>query len=241
MNESNTWGIVGAGWLGKEMISRLEKTQIQHWSTNRKTFDWQFDAFPSNSYDILFLNTPPLTNLSPAEFVDKIPNHSKKIIFISSISVYGSASGAVVESTRPEPTTQNGIWLYQTEKLLLAKFKSRISIIRAGGLIGGERHPIFSLSRRPEIVVEDAPINLIHRDDLIEIVFSISKMKMPPELVNAVTPYHPMKSDYYGAWSKNIGGAQLSFASGPSDRKIVTSEVLPEIYFKWRHPKLDAL
>lgn len=241
MNESNTWGIVGAGWLGKEIISRLEKAHIKCWSTNRKTFDWQFDAFPSNSCDILFLNTPPLTNLTPEAFVHKIPEVSKKIIFISSIGVYGSVSGSVVESTRPEPTTQNGIWLCQTEQLLMAKFKNRISIIRAGGLIGGERHPIFSLSRRPEIVIEDAPINLIHRDDLIEIIFLISKMKTPPDLVNAVTPYHPTKSEYYGAWSKMIGGSQVSFSSTQGDGKIVTSEVLEKIYSDWRQPKLDAL
>lgn len=241
MIKSNIWGIVGAGWLGKELSSRLEQSDIKYWSTNRKIFDWQYDVFPSNSCDILFLNTPPPTNLTPEEFISKIPADSQKIIFISSIGVYGSVSGSVSESTRPEPTTKNGIWLHQTEQLLLAKFKSRISIIRAGGLIGGERHPIFSLAKKPELVVEEAPINLIHRDDLIEIIFAISKMKTPPELVNAVTPYHPMKSDYYGAWSKMIGCAPVSFSSTQGDGKIVTSEVLPEIYFEWRRPQLDAL
>lgn len=241
MNKSDTWGIVGAGWLGKEIISRLEKADIKYWNTNRKNFDWQFDTFPSNFCDILFLNTPPLTNLTPEAFVHKIPKDSKKIIFISSTSVYGLALGHVSESTAPEPVTQNGIWLYQVEQLLLDQFKGRVSIIRPGGLIGGERHPIFSLSRKPEIVVEDAPINMIHRDDLIEIIFSISKMETPPELVNAVTPYHPMKSDYYGAWSKKIGCDQVLFSSPQGEGKIVKSEVLPEIYFDWCHLKLDSL
>jgi nucleoside-diphosphate-sugar epimerase len=187
------------------------------------------------------LNTPPLTNLTPEEFVNKIPDDYKKIIFISSISVYGAASGCISESTRPEPVTKSGIWLHQVEQLLLAKFKSHISIIRAGGLIGGERHPVVSLSKKLDTVVEDTPINMIHRDDLIEIIFSISKMKVPPGIVNAVTPYHPMKSAYYGAWSKILNCAPIRFSSPQGNSKIVTSEVLPEIYSYWRNPNLDTL
>lgn len=238
MNKANTWGIVGAGWLGKELISRLEQANIKYWSTTRKTFDWQFNAFPVAFCDVLFLNTPPLTNLTPEEFVSKIPSDYKKIIFISSISVYGAASGSVSESTRPEPVTQNGIWLHQVEELLLAKFKGQISIIRAGGLIGGERHPVLSLSKRPEAAVEDAPINMIHRDDLIEIIFSISKMTVPPPIVNAVTPYHPMKSEYYAAWSKILNCDPIRFSSPQGTSKIVTSEVLPEIHPHWLNPNL---
>jgi hypothetical protein len=239
--KNSTWGIVGAGWLGKEIISRLNQADIKCWSTNRKNFDWAFDAFPTNFCDILFLNTPPLTNLNPEQFVQKIPKDSKKVIFISSTSVYGSASGPVSESTSPEPVTQNGIWLHQVEQLLLDQFKGCVSIIRPGGLIGGERHPIFSLSRRPEIVVEDAPINLIHRDDLIEIIFAVSKLKWPPDLINAVAPYHPMKSEYYGAWSNFLNCAELRFSASKSPGKIVTSQVLPSIFSDWHHSKLDRL
>lgn len=240
MNETNIWGIVGAGWLGKEIISRLEQANIKYWSTNRKTFDWQFDAFPVDFCDVLFLNTPPLTNLTPEEFVSKIPAAYKKIIFISSISVYGAASGSVSESTQPEPVTQNGIWLHQVEELLLNKFNGQISIIRAGGLIGGDRHPVLSLAKRPEAVVDDAPINMIHRDDLIEIIFSISKMTVPPHMVNAVTPYQPLKSEYYAAWSKILNCAPIRFSSRQGNSKIVTSDVLPEIYTQWHHPSLNC-
>lgn len=235
------WGIIGLGWLGSELARRLRKSEIEYWGTTRKEFNWESDDFPAEHCDLLFLNTPPLINISPDEFVNKIKmNPSGRIIFISSIGVYGKVSGIITEKTLPCPTTKNGIWLYEVEKLLLEKFRNQITIIRAGGLIGGLRHPVLSLAKKTSLVPMDGFINLIHRDDLIEIVMLISKLQKSILVINAVAPYHPLKSSYYNSWSQKLNLTPITF-SGVEENRVIKSDMLDEIYPEWFFPKLDAL
>lgn len=236
------WGIVGLGWLGAEIASRLTDLGQEVWGTTRQNFTWETDAFPAQACDVLLLNTPPLISIPPSDFVDKITLHARsRLIFVSSIGVYGSTSGAITEKTPPSPATQNGVWLCDVEKLLLAKFPTQASILRAGGLIGGRRHPVFSLSRKSEATHKDGPINLIHRDDLIEIIFAVSDLEEPPQILNAVAPYHPLKSLYYNSWSQRLGLNPIPFSSEIADQKIIDSEILVTIFKNWICPELDQL
>lgn len=242
MNTNKIWGIIGAGWLGSEVIIRLKNAGTTCWETHRKTFTWETNNFPSQPFDILLLNVPPLTTISPTEFVNKIHlKQNQKLIFISSISVYGELAGTVDENTLPKPTSLNGKWLHEVEQLLLQNFKSQITIIRAGGLIGGQRHPIFSLSKDPSKIIKDGPINLIHRKDLIEIIFTISKLTNMPTLVNAVSPHHPLKSIYYNSLAKDMSLNALNFDLKAKNQRIIDSRVLPLIYPDWLCLKLDKL
>lgn len=234
------WGIIGLGWLGSELASRLRKSEIEYWGTTRKEFNWESDDFPSDPCDLLFLNTPPLTNISPLDFVHKI-NYSGRIIFISSIGVYGNVTGIITEKTTPNPSTKNGIWLYEVEELLLKKFKNQITIIRAGGLIGGVRHPVISLAQKTSLAIQDGAINLIHRKDLIEIIIAISEQEELYSIVNAVAPYHPLKSTYYNSWSKKLKLAPIQFSDNKEASKIIKSEMLDRIYPHWHCLELDSL
>lgn len=242
MNTQKTWGIIGAGWLGGEMLIRLKDLGIKAWSTNSKSFNWLHDEFPSQPCDVLLLNTPPLTSISPVDFVGKIPIESQqKILFISSTSVYGELSGNIDENSTPSPSSTNGMWLLEVEKLLLQLFKSQMTIIRPGGLIGGSRHPVHSLTNDPSRIIKDGPINLIHRKDLIEILLKISKLKNPPAVVNAVAPFHPLKSIYYNSWAKALNLDRIQFDPKMDSDRIVDSNILPSIYPRWHHLELDKL
>lgn len=235
------WGIVGLGWLGNELATRLAQSGFEYWGTHRSSFDWERDDFPLTSCDVLFLNTPPLNHITPKDFVEKVPPQKGRIIFISSIGVYGEVYGTITEKTIPRPNTTNGIWLYEVEKMLLDKFKDQITIIRAGGLIGGNRHPVFSLAIKPEMVIPEGIINLIHRNDLISIIMAISTIDKSLPLLNAVAPYHPLKSEYYSLWANKHGFGLLRFSKESENRKIVQSEVLDTIYSNWHCPELDVL
>lgn len=242
MKNLRTWGIIGMGWLGQEFALRLEQSGIPYWGTTSKTFDWRVDEFPQTPCDILLLNTPPLVDIDPAVFVQKIPVRAQqKIIFISSIAVYGSSQGTVTESTPTMPATKNALWLVEVEKLLLKKFSDCVSILRAGGLIGGTRHPVISLAKKPETLLSDAPINLIHRSDLIEIIFAVAKLEKSPAILNAVAAYHPNKSDYYGEWVQKLQLSPIGFSTKSESNKVITSDILPVIYPNWIHPKLDVM
>ncbi|MFA5584532.1 MAG: hypothetical protein WDA09_09990 [Bacteriovoracaceae bacterium] len=236
------WGIIGLGWLGSELARSLEKAEQEYWGTTRKNFDWERDDFPMRSCDVLFLNTPPLTNMSPDSFVRKI--HAPpgvRIIFISSIGVYGNISGIITEKTTPHPHTKNGTWLLKVEELLLEKFKSQTTIIRAGGLIGGFRHPVLSLAKKEGLILGEGYINLIHRNDLIDIILSVSQQGEHLSLVNAVGPYHPLKSEYYNFWCEKLNLDKLQFSVEGETDKIIESVVLDSFYTQWSCPKLDWL
>lgn len=239
---SNRWGIIGLGWLGATLFDHLKQAGIPCWGTTRQSFDWLSDEFPTEPCEVLFLNTPPIVNMPPQDFVAKIPSAAyRKVIFISSISVYGAQEGVLTESTIPQPTTDSGKWLLAVERLLLAKFPHQAIIIRPGGLIGGERHPAISLSKSGRPCAGQAPVNLIHRQDLIGIIKTVADYDGTLSVINAVTPYHPSKEQYYGEWVRNLNLAPIFFTDTAELQKIIQSEILPEIYPAWVFPLLNSL
>lgn len=236
-----TWGIIGLGWLGSELATELHKQKYKTWGTRSKDFNFLTDPFPEHPCDVLFLNTPPLPYVPAKTYVDKIPNApGTKIIFISSTSVYGHDEERVTESSIPKPTTESAQWLLSVESFLSTKYGNDLTIIRPGGLIGGQRHPVFSLSRKPEIPNGDAVINLIHRQDLIGLCCAAAKTANV-HIINAVAPYHPKKKDYYSQWAAQLNLPILNFSKGSKSNRLIDSEVLPKLYHNWICPKLDFL
>jgi nucleoside-diphosphate-sugar epimerase len=103
----------------------------------------------------------------------------------------------VTEETELNPDTESGKQLVQTEQLLQSNTNFKTSILRFGGLIGEDRHPIKFLAGRKNIENPNAPINLIHQDDCIGIILEIIESNSWNETFNAVTPFHPSRKEYY--------------------------------------------
>lgn len=226
-----TWGILGLGWLGSTLQQTLEAQGQPTWGTHRAECDLLTGPLPTKSCDVLFLNTPPLKALAPSAFADKIATTSAaRIIFISSTSVFGEGQLHVTEADTPRPDSPNGQWLLATEEALRARLTERLSIIRPGGLIGGERHPIRSLAGKTGI--PDGVVNLIHRTDLVGLILEAPRAPV----INAVAPFHPLKSAYYGAWAQKLNLPAPQFLSPPAQR-IVSSRHLDG--FAWRCANLD--
>ncbi|MBC7372242.1 MAG: SDR family NAD(P)-dependent oxidoreductase [Bdellovibrionaceae bacterium] len=233
-----TWGIIGVGWLGSELSSRLKLAGQKVWGTRRKDFEFDTDEFPTAAADVLFLNTPPLIQMSPDDYVNKITTSAKKILFVSSTSVYGNNKGKINESTVPEPKTESAKWLVEVERKLRFQFGEKLTVIRPGGLIGEDRHPIHSLSGKTNVPDGNKRVHLIHREDLVQLILAIADID-GCAIVNAVAPYHPAKSQYYKSWAVKLGLPEPTFTDdGQVDREI-ESIIVPRLYREWRHPKLD--
>ena len=197
-----------------EKISALESNGIQPFQIelSETEIKWEIDSFLKNS-EILIVDIPPkLRSISSENFVKKIENlipfieksKIEKVIFISSTSVYSDASspevsGAlrVTESTKPNPETESGKQLLATEILLQSNPNFKTTVVRFGGLIGEDRHPIHFLAGRKNIENPEAPINLIHQEDCIGIIEAIVKQECWNETFNAVAPFHPSRTAYY--------------------------------------------
>lgn len=122
----------------------------------------------------------------------------KKIIFISSTSVYTDSNSVVTENS-PFEINQAKKILVDLENLFLNHEGFQTTIIRFAGLIGGSRNPgnFFKEGR----VVKNglAPINLIHLKDCLEIIKLISEGNFDKEIFNAAADSHPTRKEFYTA------------------------------------------
>ena len=171
------------------------------------------ENFLQNS-EILIINIPPkLRGNSSENFVAKIQNiipfiektSVKKVLFVSSTSVYADGTStalSVKEETNPNPDSESGKQLLEVEQLLQSNSNFQTTVVRFGGLIGEDRHPIKFLSGRKNIENPEAPINLIHLQDCIGIIEAIIEKGLRQvqnwnEVFNAVAPFHPTRKEYY--------------------------------------------
>lgn len=223
--------ILGCGWLGLplakallengfavngsttsvEKLSILENSGIQAFQIelSEAKIQGKVDSFLENS-KILIIDIPPkLRGNSGDDFVSKIRNlipfieksAVENVIFISSTSVYGEDNLIVTEETELNPDSESGKQLVKSEQLLQSNPNFRTTVLRFGGLIGEDRHPIKFLAGRTNIENPEAPINLIHQDDCIGIISAIlchtELAEVWNETFNAVASFHPSRKNYY--------------------------------------------
>jgi nucleoside-diphosphate-sugar epimerase len=219
--------ILGCGWLGMplaksllekgfsikgsttsfEKISALESNGIQPFQIelSETEIKGEIDSFLNNS-EMLIVDIPPkLRSVSSENFVKKIQNlipfiekaKIEKVIFISSTSVYSDDNAVVTETIKPNPDTESGKQLLATEILLQSNENFKTTVVRFGGLIGEDRHPIHFLAGRKNIENSEAPINLIHQEDCIGIIEALIEQDCFGESFNAVAPFHPTRKEYY--------------------------------------------
>ncbi len=121
----------------------------------------------------------------------------KKVILISSTSVYDDSQGNVTEKDYPRPELNAAKQLFEVEQIFFNCPSFTTSIVRFGGLFGGSRNPVRFLAGRKDLNNGNAPVNMIHRDDCIGILQAIIAQDTFGYIFNAVTPQHPSKREYY--------------------------------------------
>lgn len=239
MENAQSWFIVGLGWLGEALRAQLAQDGNKAHGTHRSEFNFLTDPFPTGEWDVVLLNTPPLLQLTPLQYAEKLTGlGARRVIFISSTSVYGSNCGSVTEADPVSPDAEGGVWLAGVERELRALLNERLLIIRPGGLIGGKRHPVFHLQGRVGVPGGEERVNLIHRADLISI---IRQAPADARVINAIAPMHPTKASYYTEWANKLGLTPPQFALGESSERVIESVVLPTFYKTWIYSQLDQL
>lgn len=252
--------ILGCGWLGlplakslvikgfsvkgsttsSEKISLLQNAGIDAFqiALSEEGISGDIGSFLSDS-EILIIDIPPkLRGNSPENFVAKIqPLISvienvgiQKILFVSSTSVYADDNSVITEETKPQPDSESGKQLWKTEQLLQNNPNFKTNVIRFGGLIGEDRHPIRFLAGRQHLENPNGPINLIHQTDCISIIESIIEHDCFGETFNAVAPFHPTRKNYYTQKAIALGLALPEFdENNPSVGKTILSDKLENV------------
>ncbi len=262
--------ILGCGWLGLplaksfieigfsvngsttsvEKLSLLAKEKINSFliSVNEKDIKGDFYAFLQNS-EILIIDIPPKLRVNQTEsFVSKIKNTIpfieksavKKVIFVSSTSVYADGNSMVTETTISKPETESGKQLLEVEKLLLDNSNFETTIIRFGGLIGGDRNPTRMLSGKQNISNPEAVINLIHQEDCIGIIHKIIETNSFNEIYNGVAPFHPTRKEYYTKKAIDLGLEipEFDFSKPSIGKTISTEKIIKYLKYRFLKPEL---
>lgn len=255
---SKTIAIAGLGWLGKPFALHLQNlgyrvkgtatslekaTLLQqssfdayHLEISESGVSGSPQAFLEKADYLVIMIPPGLRRNTGSNYVLKMSHflteieksEARKVILVSSTSVYNDAQGKVTEKSIPKPTGIAGKQLLEVEQLFFTSEKIKTSIVRFGGLFGGSRQPTRYLAGRDNLIDGNAPVNLIHRDDCIGILSEIINQDAFGHIFNAVTPQHPTKSDYYTKKAVQLGLVPPSFAKEEVDEvfKQVDSELL---------------
>lgn len=193
--------------------------------------------------EILIIDIPPKLRAVSSDsekkvFVEKIQNLIpfieksiiKKVLFVSSTSVYGNENDLITEETIANPETESGKQLLLAEEILQKNQNFETTIVRFGGLIGEDRHPVKFLAGKENLENPDAPVNLIHQNDCIGIIQAILKHSKWNEIFNAVAPFHPTREDYYTQKAKEQNLILPKFRAEKSKiKKVVSSKKIETI------------
>lgn len=210
--------LIGCGWLGKALALDLQRSGhniIATTAHDKSTefaendvpyiqFDAALDLAPSSikHSDVLIYMVPPLGVSHVKHFFDQIPS-DKKIIFISSISVYGKNLGNLDEEAEHHVCSTGSPLLLETENYIKNRF-SHATILRLGGLYGYKRHPSYNLQGKTELTGGHAFLHLVHRDDCIKAITTVLNTSIWGETFNIVGDVKFRKSEYYSMMATKL-------------------------------------
>lgn len=227
-----------------EKIAVLEKAGISPFLVSLSAVEVleetknSIEKFLKNS-EFLIIDIPPkLRGDSKENFVAKIQNiipfieksSVKIVIFVSSTSVYSDNNSIISEERKPNPDTESGKQLLEVEQLLQSSSNFQTTILRFGGLIGEDRHPIKFLAGRKNIENPEGPINLIHQVDCIGIIEAIVCNTELFGVFNTVTPFHPTRKEYYNQKAIELNLPLPEFEEGKiSFGKTILSDKIEKV------------
>jgi len=203
-----------------------------------------------NETNVLIIDIPPglrreTSTSNEMTFVNKIKNlipyieksGIQKVVFVSSTSVYGDSFPIqeITEETTLNPDTESGKQLVTAETVLQSNEHFKTTLIRFGGLLGEDRHPVKFLAGRTNVENPDAPVNMIQREDCIGIIEKILKQVQHDnwewnQTFNAVAPQHPTRKEYYHKKAQILNLPLPIFAENlESKGKIISSKKVETI------------
>lgn len=158
--------------------------------------------------ELLIINIPPGLRKNPkANFIKQMDllcrpiefADIKKVLYVSSTSVYEETLDIpiITEETAPNGSSYASKQLIGAEQVFKTNPNFETTILRFGGLIGGERNPAKYLSGKENLPDPDGPVNLIHQEDCIGIIKAILKTEHCHTDFNAAAPQHPSRATYY--------------------------------------------
>lgn len=251
----NTVSILGCGWYGLPLGKKLVEMgyQVKGSTTTEVKLQLLQSAgispflvnisssvsvpFPINflESDILILNIPPERREDIEEYyleqMKTLLNYIKKskvkeIIFISSTSVYSDEATSTNEEIKAHPNKSSGKALLNAEMLFQNYSGAKTLILRFAGLFGGDRNPGRFLAEKRNLKDGNAPVNLVHLEDCLEITWRFMQKKCYGEIYNVCADQHPLRQEFYRKAAIQMGLKPPEFLTekGNKNYKIIRND-----------------
>lgn len=256
---TNTISILGSGWLGQPLAERFvaHGYRVKTSTTTRNRLPalsaLQTEPFivdigkPLDAIDRFLQSTVLVVNITSKDIdgfkrlVRQVEYHGvEKVLFVSSTSVYPPDSNEVVESDGKE-TPQHPLVII--ENLFAQSRKFDTTILRFAGLIGYNRHPGRFFRGGKKVANPDACVNLIHRDDCINIIDRIVSGGVWGNTFNCCADTHPGRREFYAQAARQLGAPVPVFeeTTDPSYKRIDNQKVKQALGYEFVHPDLMAI
>jgi nucleoside-diphosphate-sugar epimerase len=157
------------------------------------------------------------------------------LILVSSTSVFSDGQGRVTETDPPEPDSDRGRLMLEAEGLLGSLEGVQTKVLRLGGLLGPDRHPVHFLSGREIPSGGNRRVNLIRRRDAIGALELLLSRQESQGIFHGVSPEHPSKKEYYTREALFFGIPPPSYQDdpGPAGGKVVVGARLQAMGFRF--------
>lgn len=159
-----------------------------------------------------------------------------RIIFTSSTSVYGNASGVMRENSPLQPETVAGKTLVELENWLHNLPGTSVDILRLSGLVGPKRHPGRFLAGKKDVPNGSQGVNLVHLDDVVEAIMLLLQTPKGGRVFNLSAPKHPTRAEFYPSVSKQLGLEPPQFlpTEGKDSGKLIDgTRICSELGFEY--------
>lgn len=193
--------------------------------------------------ETLILSVPPPSSRNPYKPSVLLPylekSKVKKILLLSSTSVYLKSNGSVDEKSPLNPHSS----MYELEQAILSINNVALTILRFGGLIGAERHPGNFFRRTLQLSNGNALVNLIHYEDCLSIIHQIIQNDIWGTCFNCCADHHPVKKDFYTAAAASLGyELKVDATLSPNSYVLVDNSKLKRVLnYEFLHNDLMAL
>lgn len=198
--------------------------------------------------NVLVVNIPPRSRTQGADFyleqlkflrsmIDQ--SQITKVIFVSSTGIYPEISEEEEYAEDYPLSLENcgNQTLLKAEQMMETERDFDLTIVRFGGLMGGDRIPGKYFAGK-ENVAGHTRVNFIHRNDAVGILTWIIENDLWNVVYNGVAPIHPLRKDIYERNHQEMGfplPSSYQQANAGEDRLISGKRIL-ETGFQFEFP-----
>ena len=227
--------IIGLGWLGQQLAERFieagfqvkgtVRTQEKADSLSKLQVEISLYDFPNQAPNEVFDADAIVLTVPPEKMEDYLGmvwtlteeiklSPIKKVVFLSSVSVYPECNKEVDEQFHGQPDSPQGKLLVEAEKLVLSLRGKSVTVCRLGGLVGENRHPGKFLAGRKGLPNPNSPVNLIHGQDATDLIYKLLSENDGNEVYNICSSEHPNRKNFYVKAADLLGLERPEFQQG---------------------------